>query len=323
MRALHLLFLLTFFILSPTLASAQEDTHVHVRRSSDSDTTVVRTDWMYLINTPQRFMQLILNASYKGQRLQTPPDKVDLVIRSYSREIKDRGNKRSRLLVKTDGESWDVLSQTHLVYRGETKNGQSVFWEEKRVAVGQPGSLPENARIKDGDGINGIFMEQVFFQLKPEQLLKIATAKSVELQLEETKFGLLVDYQNIVRSFLRRIDSSSQGDQERATAPPQSASPQEQKAAGKTEAEVINGKAISLPRPAYPLDAKNANASGAVKVLVTIDETGKVIAAQAISGHPLLRSPAEQAAQAARFSPTSVSGRAVKVTGILLYNFLP
>ena len=84
---------------------------------------------------------------------------------------------------------------------------------------------------------------------------------------------------------------------------------------------VLNGKAVSLPKPVYPLSAKNARASGLVTVEVVIDETGKVISAKAVDGNTLLRQAAVQAAQGARFSPTLLSGQPVKVSGQINYNF--
>jgi protein TonB len=85
---------------------------------------------------------------------------------------------------------------------------------------------------------------------------------------------------------------------------------------------VLNGKAISLPKPAYPPIARQAHASGTVVVQVTIDENGNVISATAVSGHPLLRAVAAAAARGARFSPTKLSGQPVKVTGVITYNFV-
>ncbi len=85
---------------------------------------------------------------------------------------------------------------------------------------------------------------------------------------------------------------------------------------------VLNGKAISLPKPAYPPIARQAHASGTVTVQVTIDENGNVISAVAVSGHPLLRAVAAAAARGARFSPTKLSGQPVKVTGVITYNFV-
>jgi protein TonB len=86
---------------------------------------------------------------------------------------------------------------------------------------------------------------------------------------------------------------------------------------------VLNGKAVSLPKPAYPAIARAAHASGKVTVQVTIDENGNVISAHAVGGHPLLQQAAVAAARGARFSPTKLSGQPVKVTGVITYDFLP
>lgn len=86
---------------------------------------------------------------------------------------------------------------------------------------------------------------------------------------------------------------------------------------------ILNGKAMSLPLPAYPAAAKAVNAGGVVSVQVTLDENGSVVSAAAVSGHPLLRSAAEAAAREAKFSPTQLNGQPVRVTGVLTYNFVP
>ncbi|MCW5961655.1 MAG: TonB family protein [Pyrinomonadaceae bacterium] len=84
---------------------------------------------------------------------------------------------------------------------------------------------------------------------------------------------------------------------------------------------VVNGKALSLPQPAYPAAAKAVGAKGSVSVQVLISEDGSVISANAASGHPLLRSAAESAARRARFKPTELSGQPVKVSGVITYVF--
>jgi TonB family protein len=86
---------------------------------------------------------------------------------------------------------------------------------------------------------------------------------------------------------------------------------------------VLNGKAISLPKPPYPPAARAVRATGAVSVQVTVNEQGNVISAAAVNGHPLLRASAVQAARQAKFSPTTLSGVPVKITGIIVYNFVP
>ncbi|HEV2914615.1 MAG TPA: energy transducer TonB [Pyrinomonadaceae bacterium] len=85
---------------------------------------------------------------------------------------------------------------------------------------------------------------------------------------------------------------------------------------------VLNGDAISLPKPVYPSTAKLVKASGMVMVQVLIDETGKVVSAQAVSGHSLLRAVAVEAAYKARFRPTLLSQQPVKVSGVITYNFV-
>lgn len=95
-------------------------------------------------------------------------------------------------------------------------------------------------------------------------------------------------------------------------------------APGKTiSGGVLNSKAISLPKPSYPQIAKQANASGTVVVQVVVDERGNVTSASAVSGHPLLRGPAVAAAREAKFYPTKLNGKPVKVTGVITYNFTP
>lgn len=84
---------------------------------------------------------------------------------------------------------------------------------------------------------------------------------------------------------------------------------------------LLNSKAISLPKPAYPASAKAVKASGTVVVNVLVDENGNVMTADAVSGHPLLRSAAEQAARIAHFRPTLEGGQRVKVKGTVTYNF--
>jgi TonB family protein len=85
---------------------------------------------------------------------------------------------------------------------------------------------------------------------------------------------------------------------------------------------VVNGSAVSLPKPSYPAAAKAVNASGIVNVQVLIDEEGNVVSASAVSGHPLLRAAAEQAARGAKFKKTLLQGQPVKVNGVIIYSFV-
>lgn len=84
---------------------------------------------------------------------------------------------------------------------------------------------------------------------------------------------------------------------------------------------VVNGKALSLPKPEYPPAAKAAKIKGAVRVAVVVGKNGLVISASAISGHPLLRASSVAAARKAKFAPTRLSGQPVEVSGVIVYNY--
>jgi TonB family protein len=85
---------------------------------------------------------------------------------------------------------------------------------------------------------------------------------------------------------------------------------------------VLNGKAVHLVTPVYPAIARAAHASGQVQVQVLIGTEGDVIAAQVVSGHPLLRVAAIKAARESKFTPTLLEGKPVMVNGIIIYNFV-
>lgn len=91
--------------------------------------------------------------------------------------------------------------------------------------------------------------------------------------------------------------------------------------AGGVKAGGLDEQILYAPEPGYPPIARAARAEGTVSVRVTVDEEGKVAAAEAVSGHPLLRTAAVAAAREAKFRPTVVAGKPVKVSGVISYNF--
>ena len=82
-------------------------------------------------------------------------------------------------------------------------------------------------------------------------------------------------------------------------------------------------KAVNLPKPDYPSAARSSRASGAVPVQVLVDENGKVVLAGALSGHPLLQESARTTACKSKFEPVLLSNTPVKVSGVIVYNFVP
>ena len=85
---------------------------------------------------------------------------------------------------------------------------------------------------------------------------------------------------------------------------------------------LLNGRALHLAQPPYPLIARQSHASGTVVIRVIIDESGRVVSANVIDGHQLLQADSLTAARASEFSPTRVCGEPVRVTGVIQYKFM-
>lgn len=98
--------------------------------------------------------------------------------------------------------------------------------------------------------------------------------------------------------------------------------PAVQRPVGPVDGGVLNSKALELPPPIYPAEARKVRASGQVQVKVLVDETGHVMTADAIFGPQTLRMAAIDAARKARFEPLVIGGSAVKVSGIITYDFV-
>lgn len=84
---------------------------------------------------------------------------------------------------------------------------------------------------------------------------------------------------------------------------------------------ITRPKALFLGKPPYPAAARAVRASGTVEVKITVDEQGNVISAQAVTGHPLLRKAADDAAFESKFVPASDSGKPIKFIGNIVFNF--
>jgi TonB family protein len=85
--------------------------------------------------------------------------------------------------------------------------------------------------------------------------------------------------------------------------------------------KVVAGYALTRVAAIYPPIAKKMKASGEVQVAITIDENGRVIEAKATSGHPTLRSAAEEAAKKWVFRPASLDGKPMRQRDVLTFTF--
>ena len=84
---------------------------------------------------------------------------------------------------------------------------------------------------------------------------------------------------------------------------------------------LLNAKALSLPKPAYPVNWRKAATPITVTVKVVIDETGRVIYSRAVEGPQALWRVAEAAALQAGFLPFRTGRQPFKAKGFLSYSF--
>ena len=85
----------------------------------------------------------------------------------------------------------------------------------------------------------------------------------------------------------------------------------------------LDGKALKLPKPKYPIAARDRRLSGIVVVKLEIDEEGKVISATDMcQGPPYLTESALESAREARFTPVMSNGLPIKVKGVIRYSFV-
>ncbi|HEY6121908.1 MAG TPA: TonB family protein, partial [Pyrinomonadaceae bacterium] len=87
-------------------------------------------------------------------------------------------------------------------------------------------------------------------------------------------------------------------------------------------AGALSGAQLNLPDADYPAKAQSEGIKGVVTVLVRVNgAAGSVVAAQALNGDRLLRTSAEKAAKAAKFSPEKLPKESKVISGTISYTF--
>jgi len=85
---------------------------------------------------------------------------------------------------------------------------------------------------------------------------------------------------------------------------------------------LTQGRALRRVQPPYPTIARQVKAQGSVQIQIRISESGEVTDAIVLSGHPLLRDAALQAAKQWLFQPTELNGRPTPAIGVITFNFV-
>jgi len=225
----------------------------------------------------------------------------------------------------TNPETREAITQLGLEYRLMTQFTSFVAVEEMTVTDGgQPRRIDVPVEMPEGVSREGVFGTD---ESKRQDL------KNVQQVLGFHELNIADVYMRSRKESKPKLAAGARGDAATsATSPPlPSPPPPVEQAQAPTNAPkrvtvsggVLQGGATKKVQPAYPAIAKAARTSGVVQVQITVNESGEVINAQVINGHPSLRDAALQAAKQWRFKPTELSGKPVKTQGVLSFNFTP
>jgi hypothetical protein len=84
----------------------------------------------------------------------------------------------------------------------------------------------------------------------------------------------------------------------------------------------ITSSVAKLPKPEIPQNLKWTKKDGLVNVEFSVNEKGDVLTAKAVSGLAALKKPSETAALESKFSPPTFEGEPLRMSGVIVYNFV-
>ncbi len=205
MNKVHVVFL-NLLVLATCVSANAQDTGVHTEYMKDNKTTRVETSMLYVHNTPDQFVELIFRSWYKGEKLTSPPTKVDLEVLSFSKDPLYKKDKDRAFVIVADGQESTMGNLSSSVMKGETVKGVDTFF----VVGGNPNlvvqvAVPPSARIKASGNLNGITMEWMNLSMKPDQFLKLAKAAKLEFRIGTTSLPLTDKHVEIIHNFANKI----------------------------------------------------------------------------------------------------------------------
>ncbi|HEX9630350.1 MAG TPA: tetratricopeptide repeat protein [Pyrinomonadaceae bacterium] len=250
---------------------------------------------------------------------------VDMALNKYgeARTLFDRLIKSYEDFNPTDLRLAQVLQRLAFIYFKKGEGDKTEHLYQRAINITETASTPEDQQVATAATYLAEYYQAVGDYKKAEpvyqRILSIREKQSSSARTEALQ-ETLDRYACLLRKTGRESEAREL-DWRNSGLPPGTGTPVA--GAGMPfSGGVINGKALSLPKPSYPDEARAAHVAGAVVVRLVIDERGKVIRACAIAGPPLLMRASEAAAYKALFSPTKISGQPVKVSGVVTYNFI-
>lgn len=200
----RLLFIFLAALMFAAAAQAQDDGVGSEYVKSDKSTRVY-TASLYAVNTPEQFLEIQLEAWYKGEKLATPPAKVTLAVYSFSKKPIFEKQKRT-LVVAHDGGELKVGEFSEVLLKGTTLKGVDTFFPEDGTADnGIQIPVPTSAVVKAGGKVDGLVMEMMNLTMKTDQFMQFAKSSKMELRIGTASLPLNELQVQIMHRFADRI----------------------------------------------------------------------------------------------------------------------
>ena len=194
------------FIATLTVSAAAQASRIHKEYLKDTKSTKVETPLLYVMNTPDLFIEFQLSAIYKGEQLTKPVKTIALTLFSLAKTTQYTAHEM--LYATTDGTRWPIGGGSILDMKGETKNGTDTYYGPNPY-IGMQVPFPASAKVRNKSGdVTGLHMEWLTVELKPEQLTKLAAAQKVSLQLRDKTFELNETHLSILRDYATQLTPS-------------------------------------------------------------------------------------------------------------------
>lgn len=195
------------FVLFGCLLSVEGQTSgVRTEYMKDDKTTRVETNLLYVVNTPEQFVELQLRSWYKGEKLTSGATKVEIAFYSFSKSQLYKKDKDRVVVILGDGVETKVGTLTNTAFKGETENGIDTFFAVGgNENLGMQVPVPQSAQIKAGGSMTGVNMEMMDITIKPEMFLKLVRSSDFELRVGGIPIVLNDRHREILRNFTEQI----------------------------------------------------------------------------------------------------------------------
>lgn len=179
-----------------------QDSHVQSRYVKSTNTTVVTSDVLYVVNMPTQFVAIQLSSRYPGQgQPGSAPEHILIEFDSYSAAPRYQKDAARRLAVKADEEVIDFGELGYNVFR---QSGKDTYSSENGSLLGlHTTTMPPDALVRSTGGGNGLYLETMFASNVPlYRLAKLAKAQKVLMRIGDTVFALSPTHLAILREFV-------------------------------------------------------------------------------------------------------------------------